>query len=84
MNNSAKMAMLDSIIGLRCQDETGAKYTVKGYKKLHDIYIVLEDTLGNESMVNLKRYDEMIQIGDNTRTWEDYAKVPYTISAFRV
>jgi hypothetical protein len=77
------MAILDSIIGLRCQDETGAKYTVKGYKQLHQVYIILETSMGNEILVNLERYDDMIQLGNDTRTWEDYAKVPYTISAFR-
>ena len=56
------MNILDAILGVRVTDETGIEYLVVGYKKLHDIYVVLEDTLGNESLVNLERYDEMIQI----------------------
>ena len=73
--------MLDAIVGVRVQDETGAKYTVTGHKRLHDIYIVLQDTLGKETLVSLERYDNMTQIADG-RSWEDYAKVPYTIRAW--
>ncbi len=79
MNNTQKN-ILDSIIGSRVQDETGAKYTVKGYKNLHQIYIVLEDTLGKETLVNLDRYDDLISI-DREVNWDDVAPVPYTITA---
>lgn len=77
----AMTELLNDIIGVRVQDETGAKYTVIGWKDLHAIYIVLRDTLGNDTLVNLDRYDQMIQIADG-KSWEDYAKVPYTISAW--
>jgi hypothetical protein len=77
---NTQMDILNEIIGSRVQDETGAKYTVKGYKNLHQVYIILEDTLGNETLVNLDRYDNMISI-DREVNWDDVAPVPYTITA---
>ena len=79
MNN-----VLDSIKGTRIQDETGAKYIVKGYRNdLQETYIILESTLGTLYYVNLDRYDEMISLPiNNPKSWDKMAKVPYTITAW--
>lgn len=81
MMSAADSIMFSDIIGTRIQDETGAKYTVLG---VQNGYIILQDTLDNETLVNLDRYDEMVTLPiNNPKKWEEIGPFPYTISAWR-